>query len=291
MNERTSQTTAVIKVSIAVAIILTLAKLAVGFMSHSMSVFASALDSAMDVGVSSVNLFAARFAGVPPDKEHTYGHGKIESLAGLFQSMIIGVSGFYIAFESFKRLVCGSVLRNVPVAVGVMFFSMVLTWGLVVFLRRSARKNPSLILDTESLHFTTDLLSNLGVMLALLLVRLTGYVFWDLLLSLMIAFYILRASLSIFRRSVDELLDRSLPPASLREIKKLVHHHDSSIVGLHRLRSRRVGEKVFLDFHIEIEGQKDFKRAHALTESLVSAIQKRYPESDVTVHFDPEGER
>ena len=114
MDAKTRQTTSTLKLSMATATGLALAKLATGVLTHSMSILASALDSAMDVGVSLVNLIAAREAAKPPDEDHAYGHGKIESLAALFQGLFISASGLFVIFEAAKRLILGSFLIDFP---------------------------------------------------------------------------------------------------------------------------------------------------------------------------------
>ncbi len=289
MDEKTKRITSALTLSILTGLMLALVKLATGLLTHSMAIAASALDSVMDVAVSSVNLFAAREAAKPPDEEHAYGHGKIESLAGLFQSIFIGLSGLYIIIESLKRLFLGSYVNQLHVGLGVMTFSAVASWLLVLRLQYVARHNHSLILTTEGLHFTTDMMTNGGVILALALVDITHFIFWDLVVSIVIAVYIFRTSFGILRRSIDELLDRGLSPVSKEEIEHLIRSYHPSIVGLHNFRSRSVGEQIFLDFHIEIRGEENFRRAHDMTESLIHQIQERYPGADITVHFDPEG--
>ena len=289
-DSKVQQTTGALKWSIATALSLALLKVLAGFFTHSMAVLTSALDSAMDAGVSTVNLIAAKEAAKPPDEDHAYGHGKIESLAALLQGLFISASGFFVVVESGKRLIFGSFLRNVSTGMGVMVFSVLASWLLVWRLQVVARRTGSLILATERLHFTTDILTNGGVIMALFLVQVTGFVFWDLVLSLTIAFYIFKTSYRILRQAIDELLDRSLPPVSKEEIETLIRNFHPSVVGLHNFRSRRVGEQIFLDFHIEIRGEDDFKRAHLMTESLIQRIRDRYPGADITVHFDPEGE-
>ncbi|MBI3313454.1 MAG: cation transporter [Candidatus Omnitrophica bacterium] len=289
-TKRIIQTSNALKLSIATGATLFILKFAAGIATHSMAVMASALDSAMDVGVSTVNLIAARQAAKPPDEDHAYGHGKIESLAALFQSLFISVSGIYIVFESVKRLILGSFVKDVPAGIIVMIFSIVATFLLVWRLRVVQKRSHSMILATEELHFNTDILSNGGVIAALFLVRITGLIFWDLVISMLVAGTIFRASYRILRRAIDELLDRSLPPVPKEKIEKLILEHHNSIVGLHNFRSRQVGHQMFLDFHIEIRGEEDFKKAHLMTESLIRKIQDKYPESDVTVHYDPEGE-
>ena len=287
---QSQKTSAVLKLSIATALTLAVLKFVTGIFTHSMAVVASALDSALDVASSLVNYIAARQAAKPPDEDHAYGHGKFESLAALFQSTFIGLSGLYLIFESLKRMISGSYLHVVPVGIGVMIFSSLATWGLIARLNRVAHETQSLILKTERLHFSTDILSQAGVIFALILVEMTHFIFWDLLVSLLVAFSIFKASYGILRRAIDELLDRSLPPVPLGDIEKIILGFHPSIVNLHNFRSRRVGVQIFLDFHIEIRGEENFKQAHRMTESLIQKIQEHYPGADVTVHFDPEGE-
>ena len=279
----------VIQLSIATAILLTVFKVTVGLWSRSLSLIASAMDSLMDVLVSSVNWLAIREAEKPADHDHLYGHGKIESLAGLFQSLIISASGLYLIFESVRRIFRGVELSHLSIAIGVMIISMGFTFLLVLRLKRVGRETGSIIVNTETLHFTTDFLSNGGVIAALVLVRWTGWVVWDLAVAFVIACYILYRSFQILKSSTDELLDRALPLEEQKQIEQIILTHDPRIVGFHNLRTRKIGQQRFIDFHFEIRGEENFARAHELTESLIKHIRSQFPDADVTVHFDPEG--
>lgn len=278
-----------IRWSILTATVLMLVKLVAGIMTHSMAVFASMLDSLLDVATSAVNLFASIKAAKPPDEDHAYGHEKIESLASLFQSGLIMVSGLFLVVESIKRFFKGSHLDHISMGLGVMVFSIVMSLLLAWKLRDSAAKSRSMILSTEVLHYSMDALSNGGALVALVLVRATGLVFWDLLFSLLIAGYIFKTAFGILHRAIDELLDHSLPPVSVGEIEKIIRSFNPAIVSFHNFRSRRVGEQIFMDFHIEIRGEDNFSRAHDMTEGLIARIQEWYPGADITVHYDPEG--
>lgn len=283
------ETTAAIRWSIATALLLALLKFTVALLTHSMAIMASSLDSLLDMGSSSVNLIASVKAAKPPDAEHAYGHEKIESLASFFQSILIGISGLMVIAESLKRLISGTHLTDINLGVSVMLFSIVLTAALTWKLHRSEKKNGSLILATEKLHYSMDLLTNCAAVAALFLVRLTGHPAWDLFFSLVIAGYILKTAWSILKNAADELLDRSLPPVSQEAIEKIIRGYNPAIVDFHNFRSRRVGHQIFVDFHIEIAGEENFQRAHALTEGLIRKIQEQYPGADITVHYDPEG--
>ena len=276
--------------SVGVALLLTIVKFMAGFITHSMAIMALALDSMLDSFMSALNFFAFREASKPPDAEHPYGHGKVESLAGLFQSLFIAASGSFLVYESIRRWVQGSYVVEIPLGIGVIIFSGLVTLALAWRLKTLSIKNRSLILGTEKAHYAMDFVSYVGVIAALLLVGRTGKVYWDLIVSILVAVYIFKEAIRILRRAVSELLDRGLSNTELKAMKMLILQHHPAIIGVHSLRSRMVGNQLFLDFHIEIRGQDDFKKAHTMTESLIDKIKAQHPDSDVTVHFDPEGE-
>lgn len=288
-EEKMGRITDVLKWSVGMAIFLALTKCVAGLVTQSMAVLASALDSLMDVCSSTGNLIASREAAKPPDEEHEYGHGKIESLAGLFQSLLIMLGGIYLVFEALRRFIQGSQVILFSLGLGVMCFSVAVTAFLVWRLKRVSRVCGSIILKAERLHYSMDILTHLGVVLILVLVKVTGWIFWDLLIALCMAVYILLSAYKILRFSIDVLLDRSPGFVSRQKIETIARKHHPNIAGIHRLRSRCVGEQVFLDFHIEIRNEKDFHKAHEIAESLVAEIKRLYPGADVTVHCDPEG--
>ncbi len=276
--------------SVGVALLLTVVKFSTGLMTHSMAIMASALDSTLDMMMSALNFFAFRVASKPPDEEHAYGHGKVESLASLFQSLFIGASGSFVIVEAVKRLIHGSYVSEIGFGIGVIVFSGIVTFLLSWRLNALSKRNQSLILRTEKAHYSMDFVSYIGVIAALVLVGWTGSATWDLIVSILVAAYIFKEAIHILTRSVSELLDRGLSNTELKMIKMLILRHHPSIVGAHNLRSRVVGNLLFLDFHIEIRGGDDFKKAYEMTESLIDKIRAHHPNADVTVHFDPEGE-
>lgn len=284
------QTRQALILSVGVALLLTLVKFSTALATHSMSIMASALDSLLDVLMSGLNFFAFRESSKPPDVEHAYGHGKIESLAGLFQSFFIIASGAFVVYESVRRFFLGSFVTQIPLGIGVIIFSGVVTLLVARRLGTLVRKNQSMILRTEKAHYATDFMSYLGIIAALVLVGWTGNANWDLAVSILVAVYIFKEAIGILKRAVSELLDRGLSLTELKTLKMVILRHHPSIVGVHNLRSRWVGNQLFLDFHIEIRGEDDFKKAHNMTESLIDKIKEFHSNADVTVHFDPEGE-
>ena len=290
MEQYLKQARQAIILSVGVALLLTVVKFSTGLMTHSMAIMASALDSTLDMMMSALNFFAFRVASKPPDEEHAYGHGKVESLASLFQSLFIGASGSFVIVEAVKRLIRGSYVSDIGLGIGVIAFSGVVTFLLSWRLNVLSKRNQSLILRTEKAHYSMDFVSYIGVIAALVLVGWTRSAKWDLVVSILVAGYIFKEAIHILTRSISELLDRGLSNTELKSVKMLILRHHPSIVGVHNLRSRVVGNLLFLDFHIEIRGEADFKKAHEMTESLIDKIKAQHPSADVTVHFDPEGE-
>jgi ferrous-iron efflux pump FieF len=145
------------------------------------------------------------------------------------------------------------------------------------------------VLETEGLHYSTDILTNAGVIGALLLARMTGQVFWDLLISLVIAGYLIFQVSKIAKRAVNELMDHEPSQALQQEIKSFVLKHNVKIIDIHDFRSRSVGDQVFAEFHITIKDETSFRRAHDLTEGLVQALHKKFPKLEVNIHYDPHG--
>jgi len=281
----------VITWSVLTASSLALLKLSVGLLSRSMALIASAVDSLTDVLVSVVNLLSLREADKPADAEHAFGHGKIESLASLFQSILIGASGIFLIVESIRRWLRNEPIVMIHAAIVVMVISIVLTFLHTRRLTKVARETESMIVETEKVHFSTDLWTNTGVIIALLLVQWTGAIIWDILIALVVAVYILKQSYMLLRKSVDELIDRALPEELQNQIRHTILHFDKRVLGVHNLRTRRLGHVKFIEFHVELDKSMSFETAHNLTEDLIDEVKRQIPDSDVNAHFDPEGGR
>lgn len=276
--------------SMLMALGLCAVKAAAGAAAQSLSLLASALDSLMDFLSSAVNYVSLVFSQEPADDEHLYGHGKIEAIAGGAQGVVIAVGGLALLVESIRRIVLALPVRAGAFSIGVMVLSMVLSAAHGARLSRAAQDAGSPILRAEGLHFSMDVLANSGVLLALILIRLGASPLWDVVISVLVAGYVVREALALTAHSAHQLLDRRLSDEVHAEIKDLIFGHHPSIVGFHDLRTRQSGEKVFIDFHVEIAGIDKFREAHDITEGLIAKIREKMPHADVTVHADPEGE-
>ena len=275
------------RLSVLVALGLALLKTAAFLATGSVAVLASAADSLMDVLASGVNYGAIRVAETPADHEHRYGHGKAEGMAGLFQSLVIGVSAAFLIYESIRRLSFGPDLQQPITGITVMAVSMVVSALLVRRLRRVAREQESLALAADSLHYLSDVLANACVLAALAAYALTGATWIDPVMSLGLSIWILWSVWAVLRESVDNLMDRELPEEERARIRKALLGGADGIRGYHDLRTRRSGSCRFVDVHLEVDRELSFVDAHRVAEDVVAAIEGALPLTLATVHADP----
>src|SRR4051812_41332250 len=189
--------TSVARLSMLTAGFLIVLKLATGFITGSISVWASLLDSTMDIFASTINYFAVRAACRPADEDHAYGHGKAESLAGMFQSIVIAASGIFLIYESIRRIINPKAISSEWIGTLTMIVAVLASAGLVRRLRRVARETESPALHADALHYVTDIYTNTGALLALVIVGLTPFKIADPIISIVIAFYILWSAVSV----------------------------------------------------------------------------------------------
>lgn len=276
------------RLSVWAAAFLIMLKTATGFYTGSISVWASLLDSAMDIFASTINYFAVRAASRPPDEDHAYGHGKAESLAGLFQAAVITLSGLFLIREAVRRLLEPRPTSLEWLGVGTMFVAALVSVMLVRKLRGVARSTDSPALSADAVHYASDVYTNATALVALLVVALTGWQEADPVASIAISAYILWSAVGVARESVDVLMDRRLPPEVDETVAKVVESfRPEGVVGFHDLRTRRSGSFKFIDLHLEVERDRSLVEAHDLTVKVLRGIEAEIPRSKVQIHTDP----
>ncbi len=274
--------------SLAIAGGLTAFKLGVFAMTNAVAILASAADSFMDLLISLANFFLLRSASRPADHNHPYGHGKFESLAGLLQSLIIGGAAVGIASMAIHRLIAPEPIMQPNVGIAITVVALLLNIWHSRNLRRSMLASRSQIIATEYLHYASDTLVYLGVLVSLVLTEITGMKLWDSVISLFIVGYLMKAVVALFMENLSELLDEQLPDETLKEIDSTIRTFDPRVVSYHDLRTRKVGPTKFIEFHVVLRSVETFREAHGLTIGLMDAFQQKYPGAIVTVHADPE---
>ncbi len=274
--------------SVAVVTILVIAKTAAWLITDSVSVLASLLDSLLDAAASVVNLVAVRHALTPADREHRFGHGKAESLAGMAQAAFIAGSSILLVLEALNRLASTSRLAHAEIGIAVTALSILLTLALVAYQRHVIRATGSAAIDADALHYQGDLLLNGSVILSLVLAGWFGWQVLDPLFAVAIAGFLLHSVWAISRKSLDRRMDRELPDADRARLRAIALANPE-VRAVHDLRTRSSGPDLFVQLHLEMDGAMTLQRSHEVSDAVEREILNAYPNAEVIIHQDPAG--
>jgi ferrous-iron efflux pump FieF len=274
--------------SVAVATLLIVAKAAAWLTTGSISLLSTLIDSALDLAASLINLVAIRQASQPPDKEHRFGHGKAEPLAGLAQAGFVCGSAGFLLVHAGERLIRPAPINNTEVGYAVMALSIALTVGLVLYQRFVVRRTGSLAIGADSLHYSADLLTNLSVIVALVLSTQFGWIWADPLTAIAIGVFILSSAWQIIKQSLNLLMDRELPDEDREHIRRIARSHPE-VIDIHDLRTRSSGTHLFIQFHLELDGNMTLLNAHTIADQVMSELERVFPDAEVLIHEDPHG--
>lgn len=275
------------RLSIVTALGLAILKLMTGLFTGSLAVLTSAIDSLLDVLMSGINFMAIRHAEQPADEQHPYGHGKFETLATIFQAIIIAASGVWIVYEGIQRMIVASPIKQTGIGVAVMSISTVASFMISRHLRRVAKETDSSALKADSLHFSMDVYTNLALLIGLILLSQFDLPWLDPVMSILVAIYILYESIRLLRHGLRDILDEQLPETVRHEIEKLINEHKDELFDFHNLRTRRAGSQKLIDFHLTVCKHLSVEEAHDVTEYIEKKIGEKITGTDVTIHVEP----
>jgi len=275
-------------VAIIVSIVLAIAKVTVGILSGSVAVVASALDSILDMIVSIFNNIALKIAESSPNKKFNYGKGKIEGLAALFEGLVIIASGIFIIYESIRKMLHKEAITHIDISIYVMVFSIIVVGGLVWFLIYIAKKTNNLIIKSDALHYKTDLITNTSVLISLLIVKFTGWYFVDYTLSFILGIYIIKEASEIVKEGFETILDVALDFETVEKIKEIIKK-EPLVLDYHCLRTRKAGNRNFVDVHLVLTPDMKLKLAHTIIENVEEKIRAIDPDKKwvINIHADP----
>ncbi|MGD9021312.1 MAG: cation diffusion facilitator family transporter [Lysobacterales bacterium] len=271
--------------SVATAGILIVAKTIAWYITGSVSLLASLVDSVMDSAASLINLFAIRYSLQPADEEHRFGHGKAEPLAGLAQSAFVAGSAVFLVFHAVDRLRHVHAIQQVAVGQNVIWLAIVMTLALLAVQRYVIRRTGSTAIRADSLHYATDLLTNVSVLVALYLATL-GWAWADPVFAIGIAVFIFYSAFKIGFESFQQLMDRELPEDILEKINAIAMAHPE-VTGTHHTRTRQSGHTRFVQMHLELNEEMSLKHAHEIADGIEQEIMEFLPDSEVIIHQDP----
>ncbi len=271
--------------AVAVAISLILIKLYAWQKSGSVALQATLADSVLDALASLINYFAVKHSLKPADHDHRFGHGKIEALAGLGQSVVISISALFIFKEAIGRFFNPQPIYHLDISIWVLAISILATIVLVRYQKYVVSKTHSTAVAADATHYQGDLLINLSVLSSLLCFHWFQVSYVDPIIGSGIACYIIWSAFQIFRASLDILMDKELCDEIRNSIMSIVHSHPE-VKGLHDLRTRSTGIQSFFQLHLELEGEISLAEAHRIAHEVESLIKKEYPSSEVIIHQD-----
>lgn len=274
--------------SILVASLLITAKLIAYLMTNSVALLSSLFDSASDLMASLITAYGITNALRPPDRKHRFGHGKAEPLAALIQAIFIASSALFLAHKAVLRFFNPVPIENDLVGGAVMVLSIVLTWMLIFFQQRVVKATGSQAIQADRLHYVGDIAVNLAVITSILLRQLTEIEGLDPFFALGITAWLLLSAHKIFRLALAALMDEELPQCDREKIGKIVLNQ-KDVQGFHDMRTRTDGDRIFIELHVEMDGNMSLQKAHDLTEKITGAIIEELPKADILIHQDPVG--
>jgi ferrous-iron efflux pump FieF len=288
-DERARLTARAAIASSVMAVTLIILKTYAAIQTSSMAMLGSLADSGLDLIASLIVLHAVRIAAQPADHEHRYGHGKAEALAALVQVILISFSAMFIAFRATQRLINGARTGDAELGIGVSVVALVLTVGLITYQRHVVKRTGSLAIGTDRLHYSSDLMLNGSVIVALALDQLAGLTGADAVFGVLIAAWLLWGAWSASSRALDQLMDREWPD-DLRERFLAAAREYPELAGLHDFRTRTSGTHQFAQFHVWVPADWTVKEAHDRLDAAEEELQKRFPNTEILIHVDPEGQ-
>jgi cation diffusion facilitator family transporter len=280
-------------VASATAFFLIVIKLTVGIMTGTVVIIASAIDSALDFLISLFNSYAVSKSQKPVDAKYNYGRGKIEGLASVIEGFVITASGGFIVYAAIQKLINGEPTTQLEMSLLVMVVSVITTSALVLFLNFVYKQTNSLIIKSDTLHYKSDLYTNLGIIISLCLIYFTNWHFIDPLVSIVIALYIIYSAVGIIREGLEMLMDKALEPEMVEQIKEILDRYinsaDCIASNYHFLKTRKSGNINFVDVHIVFNDKVLLKDSHELSEHIEAKIMSIDKNANwiINIHQDP----
>lgn len=269
-------------------------KLIVGLFIGSVSIISEAIHSGVDLVASIIALFSVKTSSKPADKNHSFGHGKIENISGTVEALLIFAAAGWIIYEAFKKISKPEPLDNLGWGIGVMLVSSVVNIIVSKRLFKIGRETDSIALQADAWHLRTDVYTSAGVMIGLGLM-LTGQwffpqsnLYWlDSVAAIAVALLIIKAAYDLTIQSAGDLLDANLPAEEEERIHEEILKYRHIIHGYHRLRTRKAGHFRFIDLHMKVEPQMSVVNSHLITEGIAQNIESKYPHTSVIIHTEP----
>ena len=266
--------------------LLVIGKLSIGILTGTVSLISEAIHSGVDLLAAAIACLAVRKSCLPPDQDHDYGHGKVENVSAAFESLLIIVAALSILYEAVGKFFHPQVPESLNLAIVIMLASSLINAIVSARLYYIGEKTGSEALKADGMHLRADVWTSAAVMAGIFLMKVTGWAILDPLIACLVALGILRVGYKMCRRSYDDLTDASLSDDEESKIGHIIME-TPGVKGYHHLRTRISGSETIMDFHLELDRTLPLSQAHAISDKVESALQKKYGPCDPMIHLEP----
>ena len=273
---------------------LVVLKLAVGLAIGAVSVISEAIHSGVDLIAAGIAWYSVRTSGIPADREHPFGHGKIENISGTVEAILIFLAAGWIMYEAAQKIISPEPLEMAAWGIAVMLLSAVVNTFVSRKLFRVGKETDSVALIADGWHLRTDVYTSAGVMAALAVIWIADLfapevdLHWvDPAAAIGVALLIIKAAWDLTRQSARDLLDVQLPGEEIAWIESLILQRTPVVKGYHQLRTRKSGHFRFVEVHIKVDSGMTVEASHRITQEFAREIRERFPGASVTTHIEP----
>ncbi len=274
--------------SVAVALFLLGLKAYAHWATSSVAMLGSLADTALDLVASIMTLFSVRYAAMPADADHRFGHGKAEALAALFQVVLITLSAAFIGWRALERFSGDSATAQAEYGIGVSVIAILATLGLLAYQRRVISRTSSIAIEADHVHYQSDLLLNIAVIAALVLDQYLGITGADPVFGVAIALWLAWGAWKAATRAIDQLMDKEWPDEKRHAFVEVAARF-AELKSLHDLRTRTSGNRNFVQFHVDMDPDMTVQQAHDVIDKVEIELEKAFPGTEILVHIDPLG--
>ncbi|MCY9546662.1 cation diffusion facilitator family transporter [Lysinibacillus xylanilyticus] len=266
-------------------------KLIVGLFTGSVAILSEAIHSLLDLLASFIAFLSVRISSKPADKEHPYGHGKVENISGTIETLLIFVAGIWIIYECIHKIITPTPIKLPVLGILVMLLGALINFVVSRIVYRTAKNTNSVAMKSNALHLLTDVYTSLGVALSLLIVHLTGWYILDPIIGIILACYIMIEAFKLMKEAFPPLLDARLSKEEEEQIIQIIESFKDEYIEYHDFRTRRSGAEEYIDFHLVVASNKSIETVHDLCDRIEEKINNLFHQANILIHLEPENEK
>jgi len=266
-------------------------KLIVGLFTGSVAILSEAIHSLLDLLASFIAFLSVRISSKPADKEHPYGHGKVENISGTIETLLIFVAGIWIIYECIHKITTPTPIKLPVLGILVMLLGALINFVVSRIVYRTAKNTNSVAMKSNALHLLTDVYTSLGVALSLLIVHLTGWYILDPIIGIILACYIMIEAFKLMKEAFPPLLDARLSKEEEEQIIQIIESFKDEYIEYHDFRTRRSGAEEYIDFHLVVASNKSIETVHDLCDRIEEKINNLFHQANILIHLEPENEK